>query len=125
MTKRNEVYRCLVCGNIVEVLHSGKGELVCCGQPMELQVVNTVDASYEKHVPVVEKVPGGFKVKVGSTAHPMVPEHYIEWIELVTVEGNCRRFLTPDEAPEAEFMTDAETATAKAYCNLHGFWEGK
>lgn len=125
MTKRNEVYRCLVCENIVEVLHSGKGELVCCGQPMELQVVNTVDASYEKHVPVVEKVPGGFKVNVGSTAHPMVPEHYIEWIELVTAEGNCRRFLTPDEAPEAEFMTDAETATAKAYCNLHGFWEGK
>lgn len=125
MTIRNEVYRCLVCGNIVEVLHAGQGELVCCGEPMKLQIANTTDASYEKHVPVVEKVSGGFKVKVGSAAHPMVPEHYIEWIDLITTEGTLRRFLTPDEAPEAEFKSTAEEATAKAYCNLHGLWASK
>ena len=122
LTGRSEVYRCLVCGNIVEVLHAGPGELVCCGQPMKLQVANTVDASYEKHVPVVETVPGGFRVKVGSAAHPMIPEHYIEWLDLVTVEGNCRRFLNPGEIPEVEFKSKAETASARAYCNLHGFW---
>ncbi|MGI6129732.1 MAG: desulfoferrodoxin [bacterium] len=122
MTIRNEVYRCLVCGNIVEVLHAGQGELVCCGQPMKLLEVNTVDASYEKHVPVVEKVSGGFKVKVGSAAHPMISEHYIEWIELITAKGSCRRFLDPGENPEAEFEITADTAVAKAYCNLHGLW---
>ena len=125
MTVRNEIYRCLVCGNIVEVLHAGQGELICCGQPMQLQVADTVDASHEKHVPVVEKVPGGFRVKVGSAAHPMISEHYIEWIDLMISEGILRHFLNPGEAPEAEFKSAAENATAKAYCNLHGLWASK
>jgi superoxide reductase len=81
MTEKLQIYKCEICGNIVEVLHTGKGQLVCCGQPMKLQVENTVDASKEKHVPVVEKIEEGIKVKVGSVPHPMEEKHYIEWIE--------------------------------------------
>jgi superoxide reductase len=122
MTKRKEIYKCEICGNIVEVLHDGAGELVCCGQPMTLRKENTVDAAREKHVPVIEKVEGGFKVKVGSVAHPSVPEHYIEWIELVADGKAYRRFLNPGDAPEAVFCIDAQEVVAREYCNLHGLW---
>jgi len=106
------------------VLHEGQGELVCCGQPMKLYVENTVDAAREKHVPVVEKVTGGAKVKVGSIAHPMEEKHYIEWIE-VLVDGKAyRQFLKPGDAPEAAFDLKAENITAREYCNLHGLWRG-
>lgn len=125
VTVPNEVYRCLICGNIVEVLHPGAGKLVCCGQPMELQVVNTVDADYEKHVPVVEKMPTGFKVKVGSVAHPMITEHCIQWVDLITDAGVCRQFLKPGQAPEAEFKSRAKTASAREYFSLHGHWGSK
>ena len=103
MAERLEVYKCELCGNIVEVLHGGKGELVCCGQPMKLMKENTVDAAKEKHVPVIEKVPGGYKVKVGSVAHPMEEKHYIQWVELIVDGKAYREFLKPGQAPEATF----------------------
>ena len=124
MAERLEVYKCEACGNIVEVLHGGGGELVCCGQPMERLVENTVDAAKEKHVPVIEKIGGGVKVKVGDVAHPMEAEQYIEWIEVITDGKTDRQFLNPGEAPEAEFKGTPENVTAREYCNLHGLWKG-
>ncbi len=123
MTEKLQVYKCDICGNIVEVLHSGEGDLVCCGQPMKQTVENTVDAAKEKHVPVIEKVPGGFKVKVGSVAHPMEEKHLIEWIEIVADGKAYRQFLNPGKVPEATFMLDAAKVTAREYCNLHGLWK--
>jgi superoxide reductase len=123
MTERLQVYKCDVCGNIVEVLHAGGGELVCCGQPMKLRAENTVDAAKEKHVPVIENIVGGFKVKVGSVAHPMEEKHFIEWIEIVADGKAYRQFLNPGQTPEAVFMVDAATVTAREYCNLHGLWK--
>jgi superoxide reductase len=123
MAERLEVYKCNVCGNIIEVLHSGAGELVCCGQPMNLLAENTVDAAKEKHVPVVEKTADGVKVSVGSVAHPMEEKHYIEWIEIIANGKSYRQFLNPGEAPEATFKVDAEDVTAREYCNLHGHWK--
>ena len=122
MTEKNQVYKCPLCGNIVEVLHTGAGELVCCGQPMDLVVENTVDAAKEKHVPVVEKTNDGFKVSVGSVPHPMEEKHWIEWIELRAGGKVYRQNLAPGDAPEAVFCVDAAEATALAYCNLHGLW---
>ena len=123
MAERLEVYKCELCGNIVEVLHEGKGELVCCGQPMKLMKENTVDAAKEKHVPVIEKIPGGYKVKVGSVTHPMEEKHYIEWIELIADGEAYRHFLKPGMTPEATFKIDAAKVTAREYCNLHGLWK--
>ncbi|MCI5222175.1 MAG: desulfoferrodoxin [Candidatus Electrothrix sp. AR4] len=123
MTKKNEVYKCPLCGNIVQVLHTGAGELVCCGQPMDLMAENTVDAAQEKHVPVLEKTDNGYTVRVGSVAHPMEEKHWIEWIELVTDTAVYRRNLQPGDAPEVVFCTDAVEVTARAYCNLHGHWQ--
>ncbi|RLB17774.1 MAG: desulfoferrodoxin [Deltaproteobacteria bacterium] len=124
MAERLEVYKCEVCGNIVEVLHGGKGELVCCNQPMKLLKENTVDAAKEKHVPIVEKTAEGFKVKVGDVAHPMEEKHYIEWIELIVGDKAYRQFLNPGDAPEAVFNVQADQATAREFCNLHGLWKG-
>jgi superoxide reductase len=124
MTERLQIYKCEVCGNIVEVLHKGQGELVCCGQPMKLFTENTTDAAREKHVPVVEKSAGTFTVKVGSVAHPMEESHYIEWIEVIADGKAYRQFLKPGEAPEAIFDVKAEKITAREYCNLHGLWRG-
>jgi superoxide reductase len=121
MTERYQVYRCMVCGNMVEVLHSGAGELVCCNQPMSLLRENTTDAATEKHVPVVEAVPGGIRASVGSVPHPMIEEHYIEWIEAIDGEQASRKFLSPGGAPQAEFCLK-EAATVREYCNLHGLW---
>ena len=123
MAEKLQVYKCEVCGNIVEVLHGGVGELVCCGQPMTLQTENTVDAAKEKHVPVIEKVAGGYKVKVGAVAHPMEEKHHIEWIELLAGDKAYRQFLKPGDAPEAFFATDATQVSAREYCNLHGLWK--
>lgn len=125
MAERLEVYKCEACGNIVEVLHGGAGELVCCGQPMVLLVENTVDAAKEKHVPVVEKVAGGFKVKVGDVPHPMEEKHYIEWVEIIADGKAYRQFLNPGQAPEATFNIEADQVTAREYCNLHGHWKGQ
>jgi superoxide reductase len=125
MAKRLEVYRCEVCGNIVEVVHGGTGQLVCCGKPMKLLVENTTDAAREKHVPVIEKVAGGYKVKVGSVPHPMEEKHFIEWIELVAGDKAYRQFLAPGAAPEAFFSVDAASVFAREYCNVHGLWKGE
>jgi len=122
MAKRLEVYKCKACGNMVEVLHGGDGDLVCCGSPMELMTENTVDAAKEKHVPVIEKIEGGYKVKVGAVAHPMEEKHYIEWIELIADGKVYRQFLKPGDVPEATFMTAAAQVSAREYCNLHGLW---
>jgi len=124
MAERFEVYKCEVCGNIVEVVHGGKGELVCCGKPMVLQKENTVDAAKEKHVPVVEKGTDGVKVRVGDVAHPMEEKHFIEWIEVISDGRAYRRFLNPGEAPEALFGIARGQVTARAYCNIHGLWKG-
>ncbi len=123
MTEKLQIYKCEVCGNIVEMLHAGVGELVCCGQPMKLYKENTTDAAKEKHVPVIEKTAAGFKVKVGSVAHPMEEKHYIEWIEVIADGRAYRKFLNPGEAPVATFELQAEQVTAREYCNLHGLWK--
>jgi superoxide reductase len=122
MAERLGVYKCAICGNIVEVLHGGAGQLVCCGQPMRLQKENTADAAQEKHVPVVEKTAGGVKVKVGSVPHPMEEKHYIEWIEVLQGGRAYRQFLQPGQAAEAEFCVEGDV-TAREYCNLHGHWK--
>lgn len=123
MNERLQVYKCELCGNIVEMLVASKGELVCCGQPMKLQAENTVDAAKEKHVPVIEKIDGGFKVKVGSVPHPMEEKHYIQWIEVIAGDKAYMQFLAPGQAPEAVFLIDAPGVTAREYCNLHGHWK--
>jgi len=122
MTQLNQVYKCDVCGNIVEVVHTGVGELVCCGEPMKLLVENTVDAAKEKHVPVIEKSGNKVTVKVGSIAHPMEEKHYIEFIEVMADGKMYRKFLKPGEKPEATFEITAAKLTAREYCNLHGLW---
>jgi superoxide reductase len=123
MTARLQIYKCEVCGNIVEVLHEGAGELVCCGQPMKLLVANTVDAAKEKHVPVIEKTASGVTVKVGSVTHPMEEKHYIEWIEIIADGKAFRQFLKPGNAPEAVFEIKANKIEAREHCNLHGLWK--
>lgn len=123
MTKLREIYRCPVCGNIVEVLNPGAGQLVCCGKPMILLKENTTDAAQEKHVPVVEKTVNGYHVKVGSVEHPMLDEHYIQWIELLTPTSVLRCELKPGCKPEATFTTSEECLCVREYCNLHGLWK--
>ena len=124
-TKLLQIYKCEVCGNIVEMVHEGAGELVCCDQPMKLFEANTVDAAKEKHVPVVEKTADGFLVKVGGVAHPMEEKHYIEWIELIADGKAYREFLKPGGRPEAAFCVKAQKVTAREYCNVHGLWKGE
>ncbi|HOV24222.1 MAG TPA: desulfoferrodoxin [Candidatus Marinimicrobia bacterium] len=124
MTKRSQIYKCEICGNIVEVLHEGAGELVCCGKPMKLIVENTTDAAREKHVPVIEKTADGYKVSVGSVLHPMIDVHYIEWIELDADGQVFRKYLKPGDTPMAIFNVSAENVTAREYCNIHGLWKG-
>lgn len=123
MTQRLEVYKCDVCGNIVEVLHGGQGELVCCGKPMKLMDEQTADAAGEKHVPVVEKTAGGIKVTVGSVPHPMEEAHFIEWVQIMAGGNAYRIFLKPGIAPEGVFKADIGEVTAREYCNVHGLWK--
>ncbi|MGB2631608.1 MAG: desulfoferrodoxin [Minisyncoccales bacterium] len=133
MAQFKEIYKCAVCGNIVEVLHAGAGELVCCGQPMQLQVAKTSDQGTEKHLPVLAELPAnvcsgkdGVKIKIGAAEHPMTPEHYIEWIEIDTIDGKSgKKFLKPGDLPESEFQTRMNITGARAYCNVHGLWEMK
>lgn len=125
MTERNQVYRCTVCGNIVEVKHAAAGELVCCGQSMNLLTANTEDAATEKHVPVIERTEEGIKVTVGEVLHPMEEDHYIEWITLVTKNKTRTVYLAPGDTPEALFATTAEKVTVYEYCNLHGLWKAE
>ena len=126
-SETKQVYVCKLCGSMVEVLQGGGGTLVCCSQPMELQTENTTDAAQEKHVPVIEKTDAGIKVTVGSVAHPMADDHYIQWIELQCEHGVIRKVLKPGDAPEANFPAPpqgfCDGVTARAYCNLHGLWK--
>jgi superoxide reductase len=125
MVQLKEIYRCKICGNIVEVIHASDGELVCCGQPMELLTEKLVDVGNEKHVPVIEKTGTGVKVKIGSLPHPMEQKHYIEWIELIADENVYRKYLKPGDKPEAEFCVTAKKLSAREYCNIHGLWKSK
>ena len=122
MSKILQVYKCEICGNIVEVLHEGVGQLVCCGQPMNLLEEKLEDQGKEKHVPVVERIAKGIKIKVGAIPHPMEDKHYIEWIEVKTSNGICRKFLKAGDAPEAEFDIEEDILQARIYCNIHGLW---
>ncbi len=123
MPQHLEVYKCLTCGNIVEILTAGIGELVCCEKPMMLLTENTIDAPIEKHIPVIEKSDTGYTVTVGSTPHPMEEDHYIEWIELLANVKAYRQFLSPGDKPQASFAVDAAEVTAREHCNLHGIWK--
>lgn len=125
MTKLLQIYKCSVCGNMVEVVFAGAGELVCCGKPMELMIENSVDASLEKHVPVFKQESDILNVKVGSIPHPMEESHYIEWIEVIDEEGKVlRKFLKPGESPEADFCIKTKgKLTVREYCNIHGLWK--
>lgn len=125
MTKQKQVYRCNICGNIVEVMYPAGGTLSCCGQHMELLEENSKEAALEKHVPVIEKIDGGYKVSVGEIAHPMAEEHYIVWIELIAGDEIYRKYLKPGDKPEATFMTEATDVFAREYCNVHGHWKSK
>jgi len=125
MTELNQIYKCNVCGNIVEMVHSGKGQLVCCGKPMELKTANDQDASTEKHVPVVETTADGVKVSVGSASHPMEDKHYIEWIEVITDGRTARKYLKSGDEPLAEFSLAGDNIEVRAYCNIHGLWKNK
>jgi len=122
MTERLQIYKCEICGNIVEVLHTGVGELVCCNQPMKLLKEQTGEQGKEKHVPVIEKMNGKIKVKIGSIPHPMEEKHHIEWIEIVTDTGALRRFLNPGDMPEGEFQTGETIIETREYCNIHSLW---
>jgi len=122
-TAELQVYKCGVCGNIVEVVHAGGGTLVCCGRPMNLLAENTTDAAKEKHVPVVENTDDGIKVRVGEVPHPMQEKHFIEWIELIADGRVCRRVLKPGDPPEAVFQTQGDQFAVRAFCNLHGLWK--
>jgi len=123
MDTLRQIYKCNTCGHIVEVLHPGVGQLVCCGKPMEALKEKTQDIGLEKHVPVIERTEKGTRVKVGSIPHPMEEKHYIEWIEIIADGRYCRKFLKPRNKPEAEFEVKAENITAREYCNVHGLWK--
>ena len=124
MAEKFKVYKCELCGNIVEVLHAGDGDLVCCGKEMVLMAEKTADSSTEKHVPVIEKTADGYKVTVGSTLHPMLDNHYIEWIELIADGLSFKKYLKPGDAPSAEFCIKASKVSARKYCNVHGQGKG-
>ncbi len=123
--KIGQIFKCQICGNIVEMLHVGGGELVCCSQPMNLLEEKTEDKGNEKHVPIIEKTEKGVKVKVGSIPHPMEEKHFIEWIEILADGSSCKKFLKPGQASKAEFETTATNVTARIYCNLHALWKSK
>jgi len=125
MTLQNQIYKCETCGNIVEVLHTGMGTLVCCGKSMVLQKENNKDFSQEKHIPVLTKNSEGITVKVGSVEHPMTEEHYIEWIEIITDKEIAKKFLNPGEKPEANFCVNGKLKELRSYCNLHGLWKSQ
>lgn len=123
MTQQKQIYKCAICGNIVEVLHAGAGQLVCCGQPMDPQEPKTQNQDQEKHLPAVEASPDGIKVRIGAVEHPMEESHYIEWIEINTIDGKSgKKFLKPGDKPDVVFETKSEIESVRAYCNVHGLW---
>lgn len=125
MAEQLDIFKCMKCGNVVEVLHGGCDSMTCCGEAMKHMKEGATDGALEKHVPVIEKIDGGYKVTVGSVAHPMTEEHYIPWIELIADGQSLMAFLKPGDKPEAVFKTDAAKVTAREYCNLHGVWKAE
>ncbi len=125
MTKLHNVYKCEICGNVIEVVHPGAPALVCCGQEMNLMEEKTADSAVEKHVPVVEKTADGIKVKVGSVPHPMEEKHFIEWIEVIAEDRKYVKFLKPGQPAEAEFCVKTSPITVREYCNVHGLWKAQ
>jgi superoxide reductase len=125
MTQLNQIYKCNICGNIVEVVHVGVGQLVCCGEPMELLIEKTEDAGKEKHVPVIEQQGNELKVKIGEIPHPMEENHYIEWVEILCDKGCFKKSLKPGDGPEAFFVVDCSNYIVRIYCNVHGLWKSK
>lgn len=123
--KRLEIYKCEICGNIAEVVHAGGPAMVCCKEKMQLLEEKTADQTTEKHVPVIEKIDGGYKVTVGTTLHPMADKHYIEWIEIIADDSTYRKYLNPGDEPVAVFKIDAKEVVAREYCNLHGLWKSE
>jgi superoxide reductase len=123
MTVQKQIYKCNVCGNIIEVLHTGAGQLVCCGQPMELLKEKTKDSGEEKHVPIIEKTESGVKIKVGRIPHSMEEKHYIEWIEIMADGRSYRNYLKPGDNPETEFKIKSNRIEVREYCNIHGLWK--
>ncbi|MCB5229743.1 MAG: desulfoferrodoxin [Candidatus Cloacimonetes bacterium] len=124
MTKLREIYHCALCGNVTEVVFTGGGELVCCGQPMNLLVENTEEAAYEKHIPVITDMGDKIKVAVGSVPHPMEEKHYIAFVEVITEKCVYRHEFKPGDAPEAIFPVSMDKVLyAREYCNLHGLWK--
>jgi len=124
MTQKGQIYKCDICGNIIEVVHTGAESLVCCGQPMRLLQEKSAEEGQEKHLPVMEKTDNGIKIKVGSIPHPMEEKHYIEWIEVITKDGVFRKFLNPGNVPECVFNVDYDAViSVREYCSIHGLWK--
>lgn len=122
MKSERTYMKCNICGNLIGMIHSSGVTPVCCGEPMQHLVPNTTDAAQEKHVPVIHRNASSVTVKVGSTAHPMTPDHFIEWIALAQAGKTQRIALSPTDLPEATFSCDDGPVTVYAYCNLHGLW---
>lgn len=126
MPRIKQIYKCEQCGDMIEVIKEGCGNYSCHGEPMKLLSEQTADYKLEKHVPMIERIQGGFKIIVGSTLHPMEEAHFIEWIEITDDAGRVyRRHLKPGDAPEAIFMVDSENIAAREHCNVHGLWKGE
>ncbi len=125
MTKKEEMYKCLICGNLVKVVESGAGTLVCCGEDMKLLEEHTEEGLSEKHIPIIEKTDNSVIVRVGEVSHPMTEEHYIKWIE-VNIDGSVYVMkLKPGDEPVAEFKGQGYKVGARCLCNLHGLWKSK
>lgn len=119
------IYKCMICGNIAEVLNAGDGDLVCCGESMKKLIAKTEDEGQEKHVPVIEKNGDSIKVKIGSVPHPMEEKHHIEWIELRADDKVYKQFLKAGQKPEAVFNIRADSISAREHCNVHGLWKSE
>ncbi len=120
---KTKFYICRHCGNLIGMIHDSGVPVVCCGQKMDALVPNTVEASGEKHLPVVTIADGVVQVNVGSVDHPMIPEHFIQWIYVETENGGQRKALKPEQAPKATFCVgDEKVVAVYEYCNLHGLW---
>jgi superoxide reductase len=128
MTEKKQIYRCNICGNIIEVLQIGTGELNCCNQAMKILKEKTGDIGPEKHIPIIEKTDAGVKIKVGKLPHPMKDEHCIEWVEIISDNRIYRNYLLPGDPPEVEFdvkIEDINQVRARQYCSIHGLWKSK
>ena len=125
MNEEKQIYRCNICGNMIEVLHFGGGTLVCCNNEMQLLKEKTEGVGPEKHVPIIEQTENGIKVKIGEVPHPMEEDHCIEWVELITDNGVYRKVFKPGDTPDAEFkinIEDLNQISAREYCSIHSLW---